>query len=208
MKNASLALNVILAIAVAVLYVLHFTSGGKSTNAAADNSVPTNLKVVYINEDTVLKYYDFFKVKRDALEAKAKGFDDQLTARQTSLQREVQAYRATAASLTIGQAQTIEQNLQEKGQNLQMYQQSLGQQMADEQAKVADELYDKVHKFLTEYGRQNGYQVILKYNRGSDILFGGDSLDVTKDVIKGLNESWKAESSKTPAAKDTTKKGK
>lgn len=207
MKNASLALNVILAIAVAVLYVLHFSSGSSSSSGSADSSAPSDLKVVYINEDTVLKYYDFFKLKRDALEAKAKGFDDQLNARQASLQREVQAYRATAANLTIGQAQTIEQNLQEKGQNLQMYQQSLGQQMAEEQAKVADELYEKVNKFLTDYGRQKGYQMIFKYNRGSDILFGGDSLDVTKDVIKGLNESWKAESSKTPTAKDTTKKG-
>lgn len=207
MKNASLILNVVLLVAVAVLYVLHFSSEKPSTSSSGgSNATPSDLRIAYINQDTVLKYYDFVKVNADKLEAKQKSFADQLNARQTSLQREVQAYQAGAANLTIGQARAVEEDLQKKGQNFQMYQQSLQQQMADEMGKVNEQLYSKITNYLKSYSKERGIAVIIKYDRESDLLFGGDSLDVSKDVIKGLNEAWKLESGKAPVKADSTAK--
>jgi outer membrane protein len=205
MKNASLILNVVLLVAVVILYVLHFSAGTPSgSNSGGANATPSDLKIAYVNQDTVLKYYEFVKVNGDKLQAKAKSFEDQLTARQSSLQREVQAYQAGASNLTIGQARAVEEDLQKKGQNLQLYQQSLSQQMMEEQAKINEELYGKITDYLKTYCKERGIAVIMKYDRESDLLFGGDSLDVSKDIIKGLNEAWKAESGKTPAKADST----
>jgi outer membrane protein len=204
MKNASLVLNVVLLVAVVVLYFLHFSSGKPASSVSGGGSA-ADIKVAYINEDTVLKYYDFFKVNREKLEAKAKQLEQQFTARQSSLQREVQSFQATANNLTIGQARALEADLQQKGQNLQMYQQSLSQEMMQEESKVGEQIYDKVTAYLKQYSQEKGYAVILKYNRGSDVLYAGDSLNVTKDVIAGLNEAWKAESQTVPAKKDSVK---
>jgi len=60
-KNASLILNIVLAIAVAVLYYLHFK--GNSTDATP-TAVPTESKgkaIVYVNVDSLLTKYDFFQ---------------------------------------------------------------------------------------------------------------------------------------------------
>ena len=58
-------------------------------------------------------------------------------------------------------------------------------------------------------------QVVFKYDPTSDVLYGGESLDITADVIKGLNEAYGVEkngtASKTPsktAAKADTTTGK
>jgi outer membrane protein len=206
MKNASLILNVVLLVAVVVLFVLHFSSGKSSGGSLTGaSSGPSNLKVAYVNQDTVLKYYDFVKVNSEKFDAKAKDADKQLTTRQEALQREVQQYRANVGTLTIGQAQAIEQSLQQKGQNLQMLEQQLTQQMGEEQQRIATELYQKITDYLKVYSKERGIEVILKLDRGSDLLYAGDSLDISKDVVKGLNEAWKAESSKAPAKSDTTK---
>jgi outer membrane protein len=171
-------------------------------------SGPSNLKVAYVNQDTVFKYYEYVKLNTDKLDAKVKSFQQQLATRQQSLQREVQSYRTNVNNLTIGQAQAIEQDLQQKGQNLQMFEQQLSQEMAEEQQRVSDELYKKLTDFLKTYSKERGIEVILKFDRGSDVLYGGDSLDISKDVVKGLNDAWKIES-QTPAKADTTKaKGK
>jgi outer membrane protein len=204
MKNASLVLNVVLLVAVVVLYVLHFSSG-KPANSVSGGGSASDIKVAYISEDSVLKYYDFFKVNREKLEGKQKQLEQQFASRQSSLQREVQSFQATANNLTIGQARALEADLQQKGQNLQLYQQSLSQEMMAEEAKVGQEIYNKIAKYLKEYSNQKGYAVILKYDRGSDVLYAGDSLDITKEVIAGLNESWKAEAATVPAKKDSVK---
>jgi outer membrane protein len=204
MKNASLVLNGVLFVAVAVLYFLHFSSGKSSGSLSSGRSTTaSDLKVAYINQDTVLKYYDFVKVNKDQLEATAKSFDNQLAARQSSLQKEVQAYQAGASNLTMGQARDIEEGLQRKGQNLQMFQQTLSQQMMEQQARVSQELYDKITAYVKDYCKERGIMVVMKYDRESDLLFGGDSLDISKEVIKGLNDAWKVEL-QNPAKKDST----
>lgn len=206
MKNLSLALNGVLLVAVAVLYYLHFSSGSSGASSASLSSGPSNIKVAYINSDTVLKYYDYFKVNRDRLESKGKKLDQDLRNRAENLQKDIESYQRNVGNLTIGQAKAIEEDLAKKQQNLRMYQESLSQELMVDESKMNQDLYAKVTAFLKKYGQENGLQVVLKYDPSSDLLFGGDSLDITQEVIKGLNEAYKSEKATTPA--DTTAKKK
>lgn len=207
MKNISLVLNAILGLAVVVLYYLHF-SGPKSASSVAGGSA-ANLSMAYVNADTVLKYYDYSKVGREKLESKGKQMDQELNARAASLQGEFESYQRNVSSMTIGQARAVEEDLTKKRNNLQMYQESLSQQMLMEQEKMNRELYDKVTAFLKKYSEERGVQIIFKYNVASDVLFASDSLDISKAVIKGLNEAYQLEKqTQKPAAKDSVDKAK
>ncbi|MBL7864407.1 MAG: OmpH family outer membrane protein [Cyclobacteriaceae bacterium] len=203
MKNASLALNVVLAVAVIVLYYLHFSGSGSARTEGGPSG--KNLKMAYINSDSVLKYYDYFKAAREKLEGKGKQLEQDLKARATSLQGEFESYQRNVNSMTIGQARAVEEDLTKKRQNLQMYQESLQQQMMVDQERMTKELYEKVTSFLRKYGQDNGLEIVFKYDATSDVLFAGDSLDISSTVVKGLNEAYQLEKSK-PAAKDTTRK--
>lgn len=59
MKNYSIVLNVVLLIAVAVLYVLHFTGDKKVGECQVSTEAGTGAgtKIVYINTDTLLSNY-------------------------------------------------------------------------------------------------------------------------------------------------------
>ncbi len=202
MKNISLALNVVLGLAVVVLYYIHFT-GGPSASPAT--SAMANIPVAFINADTVLKYYDYSKENLSKLEAKGIQLDKDLKARAASLQGEFESYQRNRNSMTIGQAGAVEEDLARKRNNLQMYQESLSQQLMMENEKMNRELYEKVTSYLREYSRQNGIQIILKYNSQSDLLYAGDSLNITTAVVKGLNEAYLIDKQK-PVAKDSTAK--
>jgi outer membrane protein len=202
MKNLSLILNAILIVAVGVLYFLHFANP-KTTSNAIENTGPTNVPIAYINADSVLKNYDYFKVSREKLESKGQKLDQDLRNRAQSLQNDYTAYQRNLGSMTIGQAKAVEEDLTKKQQNLRMYQESLNQELLGEESKLNQELYGKVTDFLKKYGKEKGIQVVLKYDPSSDLLFAGDNLDITKDVTLGLNEAYKLEQSSPKA--DTTK---
>jgi outer membrane protein len=204
MKNLSLVLNIVLLIAVVVLFYLHF-SGPKSpaSSGGSDSSAAYDMKIAYINSDTVLKYYDYLKVNKEKLEAKGKKLNDDYRNRVLSLQSEIQAYQRNVSGMTLGQARSAEEDLGKKQQNLQMYEQSLTQQMMQEQDKLNKELYERITAFLKTYGKEKGLQVVLKYDQTSDLLFGNEPLDISQDVIKGLNDTYKNETAK---ADSTAKK--
>ena len=201
MKNLSLALNAILLLAVAGLYYLHFS--GPANLKSADTSATQDLKIAYINSDSVLKYYDYFKVGKERLESKGKKLDQDLQGRAQSLQSEFESYQRNASTLTMGQARAVEEDLGKKRQNLQLYQESLSQEMLVEQEKMTKDLYNRVTSYLKKYGQEKGLQVVLKYDATSDLLFGRETLNISKDVIAGLNESYKSEQATNLTRKDS-----
>lgn len=205
MKNLSLVLNIILLVAVVVLYVLHFSDRQPArSTGTSDSTSSANLKIAYINSDTVLKYYDYLKVNKDQLEARTKKMDQDYRNRAMGLQNEITAYQRNVNSMTLGQARAAEEDLAKKQQNLQMYQQTLTQQLMQEEAKLNKELYDRVTAFLKKYGQERDLQVVLKFDPTSDVLYGGEALDITKDVIDGLNADYSSESAGGKAKGDTT----
>ena len=74
MKNLSLVLNAVLIVVVGVLYYLHFSGRPKSTPAGS-TALPGDMKIAYINSDSVLKNYEYFKVTGEKLESKRKKLD-------------------------------------------------------------------------------------------------------------------------------------
>jgi len=194
MKNLSLILNVVLLIAVAVLYFLHFSGPQPATRtaAAADTAV-VNPTIAYINTDTLLKHYEFLKVQRAELEAKTKKMDQDLQNRTVSLRNEFNAYQRNLPNMTLGQARAAEEDLGKKQQNLQMYQQTLQQQLMQEEARLTQALYEKITTYLKGYSEERGINVVLKFDPSSDVLYGGQALDITQDVLVGLNEAYEGE---------------
>lgn len=195
MKNLSLVLNVVLIIAVGVLYVLQFSDNTQDIEGSKESSSASmDYKVAYINSDSVLVNYDYFNEIQKQLQDKGAQLEKEYQSRAQGLQREVNDFQRTVNSLTIGQAKALEENLVKKQQNLQLYQQNLSQQLMKEESKLNQELYNKITSFLKDYSAANSIDLVVKYNQGSDVLYANQGMDITQDVITGLNEVYKADS--------------
>ena len=203
MKNLSIILNAILLVAVGILFYLHF-SGGKTSALSPSSADVGDMKIAYIKSDSVLKHYEYLKINKVHLEEKTKKMDQDYRNRAMGLQNEIAAYQRNVSSMTLGQVRATEEDLGKKQQNLQMFQQSLSQQLMEEEGKLNKELYDRITVFLKKYGADKGLQIVLKFDPTSDVLFAGDALDISQDVIAGLNAEYKIEKSGAGAKADST----
>ncbi len=195
MKNLSLILNAVLLVAVGILYFLHFSGNSEQSFTGGSSTASGNLSIAYINSDSVLEHYEYLKQERVRLEEKGSKMDSEYRNRAQGLQNEITAYQRNINNMTYNQQRGAEEELTRKQQNLEMYQQSLSQELMIEQNKLQKELYDRITSFLKEYGKDRGLQLVLKYDPTSDVMYAGDSLEITKDVIDGLNAKFKLEKS-------------
>lgn len=192
MKSLSLILNIVLFVAVGILFYFHFSQDKSVEAKGAELKELTsgNLQIAYINADTVLKHYDFFKQKQVELEEKQKKMDQDYRNRAEGFQSEVNNYQQNVSNLTIGQAKALEEDLGKKQQNLRMYQERLTQELIKEESKINEELYERVTSFIKEYSLNNNIEVVVKYNQGSDILYAGEAMDITWKIVEGLNTQY------------------
>lgn len=198
MKNISLVLNGVLLVAVGVLYYLHFTSGTSAGTETTESGIIGDLKVAYINSDSVLKNYEFLKARAEILEAKKQKVEQDYINRAQNLQNEITAYQRNVNNMTVGQVRAVEEDLGKKQQNLQQFEQSITQDLMNDQSKLNKDLYDRITVFLKKYGKDKGLHVVFKYDTGSDILFGEEALDITQEVVDGLNAEYATEKNPTP----------
>jgi outer membrane protein len=148
-------------------------------------------EIVFVNSDSLLTKYEYFKDMSARLEKKGKAAQADLVGRGQAFQREVAEYQKAAATMSADQRQSTEQRLQRKQQELQAYQQNAGAQVQNDQAGEQAKLYEKVAEFLKTYAKDKGYKMVMTYQKGnSGILYGDASLDITSDVVKKLNEAY------------------
>lgn len=198
MKSFSLIFNIVLLAAVGILYYLHFSERNVQTQATVlpDSVATGELQIAYINADTVLQHFEFFKEKRQQLETKQGKLEAEYRNRAQGLQSEVNNYQQSLPNLTLGQAKALEEDLMKKQQNLRVYQESLTQELLKEEAKINKELYDRVTSFINDYSIENDIELVVKYNQGSDILYAGEGMDITWKVVEGLNQRYVDEKKK------------
>lgn len=165
----------------------------KNTPAATSTSDKAEL-IVYVNSDSLLNNYEYFKDVKNVFQEKSKKAQADLTAKSTAFQREVAQYNQSAASLSADQRQGTEQRLARKQQELAAYNQNAGNALANEEAVENDKLYNKVSEFLKGFAKTKGYKMVLTYSKANPtVLFADESLDVTKEVLAGLNDAYKKE---------------
>jgi outer membrane protein len=193
-KNLSLILNGILIIAVAFLYYDEFADSddAEETSDTSELSLE-NVSIAYVNSDTLLTNYDYYGEVSEKLDAKRLQLQQEYTRRAEGLQKQIEDYQRTMTNLTIAQARAVEEDLGRKRQNLMQYQETISQNLMREEAAITQELYEKVSSYLKTYGDKNNLQVVLTYSAGSGLLYANDALNITDQVISGLNSLYEGD---------------
>lgn len=204
-SNTSLIWNVLLTLAVATLFFLHFSAKkGEGGFSSSDSTSLAGRKVVYVQVDSLLANYEFFKDVRKELENKRYKLDYELTNRGKSLENEIAFFQQKAPTMTMEQGRTIEEQLMKKQQDFVAYRDREAQKLAKEELDKNEELYQLIFDYIDKYNRENKYEFVLGYSRGGGILYANPELDVTEKVLAGLNEAYKQKKDSAPAKKDST----
>lgn len=188
-----LTLGVILATAVVACNQNKTADKASATAAPASSGSTATAKsdIVYINQDTLLTKYAYVKDMTGRLEAKGKAAQADLQSKGQAFQREVAEYQKDQATMAADARQATEQRLQRKNQELQAYQQNAGAQVQQDQGAEQAKLYEKISDFVKQYAKDKGYKLVLTYQKGNaNMLYGDPSLDITADVLKGLNDAY------------------
>ena len=183
--------NLFGAVAVAAVALAVFSSCDKSPKAddkqEAKASAPTELKLAYVENSIELEK----KGKRIQATLQQKGQDLQRNAANFQQKLQQNAY-------TREQAEQIQAGLQKQNADLEALQQRLGAEFQEETNKFNAALRDSLQHFLAVYNKDKKYTMILSKS-GDNILLADKSIDITAEVIAGLNKAYKKTAKKADA---------
>jgi outer membrane protein len=167
-------------------------------------------RIVYVNTDTLLNKYDYYKDIIKASENKRFQLENDLQNKARTFQNKVAFFqqRAQQGHMTQEQAQTTQMQLQQEEQNLMAYRDKNAQVLAQEEAKKTEDILNKIHDYLKEFNAGDKYDMVIGYSKGGGVLYAKEDLDITKQVLEGLNKKYAEDkkSGKITIEKDSTAK--
>lgn len=200
MKGTSLIVSVVLFVAVAVLYVLHFTgsgSGDKTSEVAETNvgkSESSDFKIAYVKADSILLNYDLAQDLHDEFTKKQEAYTSEYGTKRQSFEKEAAAFQEKVQRggfLTEQRAIQERDRLLGREQEIQKLDQDLSTKLAELQNANNQQLLDSLMGYIEVLNAQKKYDYIFS---GSNVLVGDEAHNLTSNVLKALNERYSGKS--------------
>ena len=197
MKNLTVALFVILFLAVASLFVLQF-SGNKKNNKTSPqgNLIESSADgIAYVNIDTIIFKFEMFKDRREDLLGKQQKAEAELNSKGSQYEKGVKDYqdKVNKGLVTRATAAEMEQSLYQQQQELVSLRDKLQSDLLEEDQVMNRQILEYITTFLEQNKEEYNYQYILGKSFGSVVLYGNTSSDITQKVLDELNAKYKAE---------------
>ena len=196
MKNLSLIISVVALAAAIVFGALFLTKGGSKVEATgegtATEAVASKGDIVYIDLDRVLMEYDMANDLRSVVETKVQNIQAEVNRRGQKLEKEVTAFQEKIEKglLTRSVAEAQSQKLQQQEIDFNNYAGQKQQEIQEEQVVMMNQLGDAIKTFLEKYNAEKQYAMILTNSAGAPVVTADKALDITDDVLAGLNEEY------------------
>lgn len=203
MKKSLLITNILLALAIVVLFILHFSGTGikLGSEISADETRQTimtageNPDIAWVNIDTLLVNFEMFRENQEELKSKQEESEAKLSTRGKAYERQAADFQEKVSKqlVTRATAAQMEQSLMQKQQELINLRDQLTMELQEEETVRNRQVLNYVMDFLEEYNKDFGYKYILSTSFGGPVLYSDASLDITEDVLKAINKKYLSE---------------
>ena len=189
--------NAVLLLGLIGIYIIHFTGVGIKSKVNADATAPLEkeggLTIAYVNTDTLLAKYQY----AIDMEQELLAYKDQQEAygrqQMEKFQNDYQEYLKNCASMTLTQQQQKEAELKQRADKMSTLEQELSAKILERQMSENTKLLNAIFAYVREYNAANQqFDIILRKTfNDSPTLYLNPAMDITDEIVKGLNEEYK-----------------
>jgi outer membrane protein len=205
MKSGLVVMNIILLLAVGVLFYLQLSSRKVHTTTAdkteKSNPNPADVvpsqngcKIAYFEMDSVAANFQKAKEMKTELEKKEDKINEQMGRLQNNYQQKFVYLQQHGSTMTNAQVESARTDLAQLEQSIKDTKSSLDQEYNNYYVQAQQEILSMIRKFCSEYNKDKKYAIIVSNEPGL-IFYKDSTLDITADLLRGLNEMYQKKKS-------------
>ena len=197
MKIANIVTSAVLAVAVAVLFVLHF-SGGEKSEQHSDEALaagildPSDISIAFFSMDSVMNNWDLYYSYQQDLAQNQSEMEAEFAGKTEAFYQRVQdaQYKIQRQLVTRTEAEQLQQQLAAEEQELMALQNQYAADLQEQGMVKNRQMMDMIERYVTKLSKEKGYSYVYSYQFGGNLIYGAKPYDITNMVVAGLNETY------------------
>jgi len=150
-------------------------------------------KIAYVRTGKLINEYLGMKEANEAYQKKIAMWEANIDSLRDTLQEAINKYKKDSINLMEKEKYKQKSYIMQLQQGLLQYSNAVNEKIAKEEEKMTLGVLNQVNSYIEKYGRENGYNIIFGTTATGNVLYGDEALDITENVLKGLNRSYKGE---------------
>ncbi len=166
------------------------TNNSENTTAVAGNFA---YKIAYVEMDSLLMNYDYWNDINEAMMKKQEDMSATVNQKIRDFENDYKDFQRKIennAFLSRERAEQEQKRLYKKQQDIEALQAKLSQELASEAQKNDLEIRDAINSFIQEYNKTKGFNLIISNTGNSNLLYADKGLDITSEIVEGLNARY------------------
>jgi outer membrane protein len=157
------------------------------------NNIFKSEKIAYVDSGRILNEYKGSAEAKKAFQSKASVWQANIDTLTNEVKYSIQKYEKSIATLSTKEQELTKQIIQSKQKQLADYQRGIQSNAKEEEGKLTQGVVVQINSFLTKYGKQHNYKLILIANQSGTIAYAREGLDITTTVIDEMNNEYLAD---------------
>ncbi len=185
----------LIAAAVAAIFTFTQCNKGDNTQVAPSPAVcegAKGIKIAFVDIDSLLSNYELSVTINKEMLRKEENMRMTLSEKAKDIQADIEDFQRKLENnvyATQKRAEEEQSRIIKRREDYDKLSERLASELAAESQKNNVILRDSINAFLDEYNKVNGYDLIIS-RVGDNLLYANKALDITKDVISGLNKRY------------------
>jgi outer membrane protein len=152
-----------------------------------------NNETYYVETHILLEQYEGMKKAQLKIEAKNQEYRAGVDSLINLFQEDLKSYEKDRKKMSTKERELKEELLHVRQKQVASYQQAMKKKAMEEEQTIKQTHINRINDFLKNYGKEKGYQYILGANGSGNVVYAKDELNITQEVLDGLNLQYKTE---------------
>jgi len=146
-------------------------------------------KLAYVNSQDVISKYKGAKEANAILKTESEKWRGNVQILKSEVDSLTLIWNKENASWSKKKKTSFAQSAAKKQEELQRYSQAVQQKELQRQQELMNPIFADLNKYIEEYAKANGYDMVFGTMQGN-IVYAADATDITKAIIKYVNEQY------------------
>jgi outer membrane protein len=152
--------------------------------------------IAFVNTDSLFKQLNMYKDMEEELIADRMKAENRYRGEAQKLEKDYNNLRDKAPYMTQAQGEIEQAKLMAKRDELLKIEEDLSTKLAEKESGALQKIKTTLEEYLERYNRDKGYHYILGKSQIGGILYAQKALDITPEIIAGLNAEYEASKAK------------
>ncbi|MDR3226390.1 MAG: OmpH family outer membrane protein [Prevotellaceae bacterium] len=148
--------------------------------------------IVFVRMDSIVNNFDMYHDLRRVYEDDVTKAENEMKTKVNTFQRDAKSLQEKfdKGLLTRSQAEEEQSRLYRRQQSIEEEQVKLRNELGEKEMVLLNQIQDAIMTYVNKYNEEKAYSMIISTTGNSTVLYGNPGLDITHDIIKGLNEEY------------------